>query len=70
MPGVSVVLDELPPGLLDGLPAEDQLAICGIVGNPVLLKDYDDEGRAELEFTDSHGTTHHIYVNPDVIRIA
>jgi len=35
--GDTVVLTELPPGLLDGLPLEDQRAISAIVGKPVLL---------------------------------
>jgi hypothetical protein len=38
------------------------------VGKPVLLNQYDYEGRAELEFTDSDGTTHFIYVSPDLIK--
>jgi len=70
MPGDSVLLGAVPPGLLDGLPAEDQLAIRQIIGEPVLLKDYGDEGRAELEFIDNNGSMHSIYVSPDVIKIA
>jgi len=34
------------------------------------LKDYGDEGRAELEFIDNNGSMHSIYVSPDVIKIA
>lgn len=68
MPGDPVVLGEAPRGLLDGLPKEDQRAICEIVGKPVLLNEYDEEGRAELEFTDSDGTIHLIYVSTDVIK--
>lgn len=73
-PGTMVVLRELPPGLLDGLPAEDQRAIRAIVGQPVLLSAYDADGRAELEFSDpfytqtEHSTlTHTIYVAPGFI---
>jgi hypothetical protein len=69
-PGGSVVLTELPPGLLDGLPAEDQRAISDAVGKPVQLVEYDDDGRAELEFTDAHGVIHFIYVNPNFIEPA
>ncbi len=36
-PGEHVLLIALPPGLLDGLPAEDQRAISAIVGKPVTL---------------------------------
>jgi hypothetical protein len=63
-----VVLTELPPGLIEDLPGEDQKAISNIVGASVLLVGYDDDGRAELEFTDSNGIIHFLYVNPNVIR--
>lgn len=67
--GARVVLVALPPGLLDGLPAEDQRAIAAIVGRPVNLIDYDEDGRAELEFadpfdvqSDEYSHTHSIWV--------
>jgi hypothetical protein len=68
-PGDSVVLTELPPGLLDGLPAEDQRAISNAVGKLVQIE-YDDDGRAELEFTDADGVIRFIYVNPNFIERA
>ena len=52
-PGDKVILKRLPPGLLDGLPEEDQLAIRDIVDKPVRLVSYDEDGRAEVEFTDA-----------------
>jgi len=70
IPGDNVVLVEVTPGLLDGLPKEDQQAISEIVGKSVRLNEYDDRGRAELEFIDGEGTIHFIYVSPDFIRIA
>lgn len=69
-PGDMVVLQEVPEGLLDGLPTKDQRAISEIVGKPVRLNEYDDAGRAEIEFTDREGVIHFIYVNPDLIRAA
>jgi hypothetical protein len=69
-PGVSVVLTGVPPGLLDGLPSEDQAAIVEVVEKQVLLVGYEDDGRAELKFTDRHGTIHSIFVNPTFIRAA
>jgi len=69
-PGTTVVLVRVPPGLLDGLPQRDQRAISAIVGQPVLLVDYDDVGRAELEFTDRKGRIHFIYVKPEFISPA
>ena len=67
-PGDTVVLIEVPPGLLDDLPIEDQQAINEVVGKPVLLNDYDNAGRAELEFKDHNGDFHFIYVSPAFIR--
>jgi hypothetical protein len=67
-PGDMVMLTEVPKGLLDDLPARDQRAISEIVGKPILLSEYGDDGRAELRFTDREGVIHFIYVNPIVIR--
>jgi hypothetical protein len=68
--GDLVVLTEIPPGLLDDLPMEDQEAITEQIGKPVTLNEYDEDGRAELEFKDKKGTIHFIYVNPDFIKLA
>ena len=68
-PGDSVVPTGIPPGLLGGLPSEDQTAITEVVRKQVLLVGYED-GRAELEFTDKHGTIHSIFVNAIFIRAA
>ena len=72
--GETVVLVKLPPGLIDGLPDEDQRAIIAIVGKPVLLLDWDELGRAELHFddpfdlrTDGSSHTHSIWVAPEFI---
>jgi hypothetical protein len=62
------VLTEVTQGLLDDLPSEDQQAICDIVGKPILLVEYDEDGRAELEFRDRDGNVHFIYVNPAFIE--
>jgi hypothetical protein len=69
-PGDTVVLTEIPPGFLDDLPTEDQQAVKEVVGKPILLNEYDDNGRAELEFADASGVVHLIYVNPSVLRPA
>jgi len=52
LPGEMVVLTRIPPGLLDGLPQEDQNAIVAIIGKPVMLVEFDEDGRAELHFDD------------------
>jgi hypothetical protein len=69
-PGELVVLVELPQGFLDDLPLEDQQAINEVVGKPILLKEYDDLGRAELAFRERDGMLHYIYVDPKFIRVA
>jgi hypothetical protein len=73
--GELVVLVRLPPGLVDDLPRGDQLAIAGIVGKPVRLVDYDEDGRTELEFDHPSSKrnahrhhTHSIFVDPKHIR--
>ena len=69
-PGDTVVLTGAPRGLLDNLPMEDRQAISEVVGKPIRLKNYDDAGRAELEFTDRNGGIHFIYVSADIIKAA
>ena len=67
-PGDNVVLTELPPGLLDGLPQEDRQAINEAAGKPLLLKEYSDDETAELQFADSAGQIHFTYVNRTFVR--
>jgi hypothetical protein len=73
-PGEIVSLKSIPPGLLDGLPQEDQNAIAAIVGKPVLLVAYDEDGRAELHFDDAfdvrtdHSHSHSIWVAAEFIE--
>jgi hypothetical protein len=69
-PGDMVVLERLPPGFLDDLPPEDQLAISEAAGKPMTFNEYADWGHAELEFQDKHGVFHFIYVDPSFIRAA
>ena len=69
-PGEMAVLTELPPGFLNDLPTEDERAISEVVGKPILLNEYDEDGRAELEFTDQHGVIHCIYVRAEFLRSA
>ncbi len=67
--GQPVVLIAIPPGLLDGLPDDDQRAITAIVGKAVMLCGYDGIGRAELEFDDPfNDSTHTIWVAPEFIQ--
>lgn len=64
------MLTAIPHGFLDDLPEEDQQSITEIVGKPVLLNEYDDAGRAELEFRDHVGQLHYLYVAPEFIKAA
>jgi hypothetical protein len=66
-PGSTVILKSLPPGFLDDLPEEDQIAIRAAVGKPVKLNGYEDN-RAELEFVDSNDCIHFLYVSPEHIE--
>jgi hypothetical protein len=64
-----VMLREMPTGLLDNLPTGDRRAISEIIGKPVRLNDYDNDGRAELEFIDRHGVIHFIFVRPEILGL-
>ena len=66
-PGDKVILNGLPPNWLDSLPKSDQRAIAKVIGTEVLLLDYDEDGRVELEFTDEAGIIHAIYLDPKYI---
>ena len=67
--GERVVLVAIPPGLLDGLPDEDQRAITAIMGKPVKFCGYDEIDRAELEFDDPFdNSSHTIWVGPEFIE--
>jgi hypothetical protein len=68
--GSAVVLTKLPAGLLDGLPVSDQTAIRAIVGKPVILRRYDEDGRAELYFRDKKGVHHFLYVSASYVKTA
>jgi hypothetical protein len=63
LPGDLMVLSEVPPDFLDGLPQEDQQAVAAALGTPMLLTEYPDADTAELRFTDAAGVIHFIYVN-------
>jgi hypothetical protein len=67
-PGDMVVIERLPPGFLDDLPPEDQIAIRDVIGRPIKFNEIDSWGSAELEFGDNPGVGHFIYVDPSYIR--
>jgi hypothetical protein len=69
-PGDRVILRECPAGFADDLPASDQQAVLAIIGKPVFLNKYEDDGRAELEFTDADGVIHFLFVGPEFIDMA
>jgi hypothetical protein len=52
---------------VDDLPLEDQNAILHAVGKRVLFRQYEEDERAELEFTDQDGVIHFIYLDPKYI---
>jgi hypothetical protein len=69
-PGDRVILTAIPPELMNDLPSEDQQAITEILGKPIVLNAYDEDGRAKLEFTDRSGNFHFVYVRQDFIKKA
>lgn len=65
--GDLVKLKLVPPGLCDNLPIQDRKAILRASSSPMRFIEYDEVGRAGLEFTDNKGIIHIIYVNPDLL---
>jgi hypothetical protein len=68
-PGDLVVLLSVPATLMSGLPEADQIAIRSVIGKPVKFAGIT-YGQAELEFSDSHGDEHTIWVDADRIKPA
>jgi hypothetical protein len=68
-PGDLVIILSVPPTLLSGLPEEDQIAIRSILGKPVTFAGIS-YGQAELEFRDSRGDEHTIWIDTDQIKPA
>ncbi len=67
--GCQVVLTSIPPGLLDGLPLEDQESILALLHEPALLDGYIG-GLAEVTYEDREGYSHCIWVDPRYIALA
>ncbi|HXS98741.1 MAG TPA: hypothetical protein VN736_29295 [Candidatus Limnocylindrales bacterium] len=75
--GDMVVLEGLPPGFLDDLPLEEQVAIRAVIGKPIQfieITSFTCRGerveRVELQFFDyERGMGHSLYVDPSFIRI-
>jgi hypothetical protein len=67
--GRMVILNTLPPDLVQRLPEEDQAAIRSIIGRPVKLAGYS-FGQAELEFVDGAGDSHNLWVEPSLLQAA
>ncbi len=65
--GELVKLKLVPPDLLENLPIADRKAILRASSSPKRLIEYDEVGRAGLDFTDDNGIIHIIYVNPDLL---
>jgi hypothetical protein len=69
-PGTRVLITHAPPDFLSGMAPNDRHAIAEILGKPVLLVDYDADGRAELSFSDRNKSLHFIYIDPIYIKTA
>jgi hypothetical protein len=65
--GDKVILTTLPPGLLAGLPDEDQDAIILQVGAALTVTGFEAD-EVIVGFTDQAGDSHSIWVNPTFIK--
>jgi hypothetical protein len=68
--GDTVILVALPSGFIDDLPIEDQTALSEAIGAQIVFNEYDDIGRAELQFISRDGVLHFIWVEPKFIKAA
>jgi hypothetical protein len=66
-PGDLVILLSVPAKLIHGLPEDDQTAIRSVIGKTVTFSGISFD-QAEIEFRDSHGDAHTIWVDSDRIR--
>ena len=55
--------------LLRGLPRPDQRAILGAVGSVYRVVGFNVVGHAELEFLDTNGNMHFVWVEPENLRL-
>ena len=68
-PGDMVILREAPC-LLDNLPASDLQRISALIGKPLQLHGYDDNGHAMLLFTGTDGVLCFFFVKTELIGMA
>ncbi|MDH4982593.1 hypothetical protein [Hyphomicrobium sp. D-2] len=66
--GDVVVLSEVPPELISGLPDEDVAAIAAQIGSKMKVSGFDELGNVELEFASSADTFHTIFVTAKSLR--
>ena len=66
-PGDPVVLVGLPAALIADLPLADQQAILAALGTRVTLVGWDEEDRAEIQFEDSEGGWHFLFIDRCVV---
>jgi hypothetical protein len=67
-PGDNVILVALPSGFMDDMDVEDQTALSEAVGTLVVFNEYDEIGRAELQFTSRDGHLHFVWVESKFIK--
>jgi hypothetical protein len=67
-PGTRVIIHDVSPDLLLGMPEREQKALSEIRDKPVLLVGYDADYRAELSFRDRNKSLHFIYLDPIYIK--
>ncbi|STQ91758.1 hypothetical protein [Iodobacter fluviatilis] len=67
--GARVRLLLAAPELINGLPESDQTAIQSVVGNVMVVEEFDQYGHAELMFNDEQGQIHFIWVKPSDLEV-
>jgi len=68
--GDAVILMALPQGFIDDMDLEDRQALSEVIGSQAVFKEFDEIGRAKLQFTSRDGHLHFIWVEREFIRAA
>lgn len=66
--GDSVKVIDIPAWLPQGLPEEDQIAICSQIGKTLIIQGFNGDGDAELEFVNNNGHIHTIWIKPHCLE--
>lgn len=66
--GDVVTVESIPESLVRGLPQSDQRAINDCLGRSFKISGFNDQGEAEIEFTEAEDEFHTIWIGTACLR--